>query len=95
MNEKILFSDSIPVLDVAVLQVRKMVRDEGYDPLELPVVERSNSMGVQVGKGHNASCMDQQEKAQMAQKYPIGNLQRTSMLSRLMYNKQYETLHTD
>ena len=50
LNEEILFSDSIPVLDAAVLQVRKMVRDEGYDPLELPAVERSNSMGVQVTK---------------------------------------------
>ncbi|KAF0306804.1 hypothetical protein FJT64_021768 [Amphibalanus amphitrite] len=48
LNEEILFSDSIPVLDVAVLQVRKMIRDEGYDPLELPSVERSNSMGVQI-----------------------------------------------
>ena len=48
LNEEILFSDSIPVLDVAVLQVRKMIRDEGYDPLVLPSVERSNSVGVQV-----------------------------------------------
>ncbi|XP_037080004.1 uncharacterized protein LOC119100912 [Pollicipes pollicipes] len=48
LNEKVLFSDSIPVLDVAVLEVRKMVRDGGYDPLVLPTVERTNAMGVQI-----------------------------------------------
>jgi len=48
LNEEILFSNSIPMLDVAMMQMRKMLRDGGYDPFPLPDVERSNSMGVQI-----------------------------------------------